>query len=286
MYILGVKHSFRGVMLCIGEIRSILPSDVRIMALTATATKTVQVQVSKILGMHKPVVFAVPPCKKNIVYVLRRYDSIEILFQPILERVRLERKTMPKTIIYCRSYNNCSNLYIYFKTQLGSMFTDPPDAPDLSCFRVVDMYTSCTEEGVKTQILKSFNTEESPLRVVIATIAFGMGVDCKGVRQVIHFGATDDIESYIQETGRGGRDGKPSLALLLKTRHCKRFADEEMKEYLDNNERCRRDFLFQDIHNYKHEDLGTMCMCCDLCFSKCTCGACYSNLSHFNIIGN
>ena len=119
------------------------------MALTATATKTMQVQVSRVLGMRKPFVIAVSPCKKNTVYVLRRHDSIEKTFQPIVDRLRLEHRTMPRTIVYCRSYNDCSNLYIYFRTQLGEMFTDPPDAPDLSPFRLVDVYTSCTEESVK-----------------------------------------------------------------------------------------------------------------------------------------
>ena len=270
----------------IGEVRSILPPKVRIMALTATATKTMQVQVSRVLGMCKPFVIAVPPCKKNTVYVLRRHDSIETTFQPIVDRLRLEHRTMPRTIVYCRSYNDCSNLYIYFRTQLGEMFTDPPDAPDLSPFRLVDMYTSCTEESVKGQIVRSFSVEEAPLRIVNAAIAFGMGVDCKGVKQVIHLGPPNDTESYIQETGRGGRDGKPALALLLKTKQCKRFADEDMKEYLDNDQICRRDFLFRDIDNYKHEDLGTMSLCCDVCASSCVCGACDSNLSFCNIVGS
>ena len=105
-------------------------------------------------------------------------------------------------------------MYLFFKRQLGPEFTEPPGSPDLPCFRLVDMYMSCTEEHVKEEITRAF-TQESSLRIVIATVAFGMGINCHSVREVIHLGPPTDIESYVQETGRAGRDGLPSLALLL-----------------------------------------------------------------------
>ena len=89
---------------------------------------------------------------------------------------------------------------LYFKIAVGLRleggFVEPSDAPDL-----------------KVQIISLF-TSELPL-IVCATVAFGMGLDCTDVRQVIHVGAPDDVESYIPETGRGGRDGNLSLATQL-----------------------------------------------------------------------
>ena len=56
-------------------------------------------------------------------------------------------------------------------------------------------------------MISNFTVETSPLCVVIATVAFGMGLDSPNVRKVTHWGASSDIESYIQETGRAGMDG-------------------------------------------------------------------------------
>ena len=74
---------------------------------------------------------------------------------------------------------------------------------------------SCTDPVVKENIVSLFTTE-STLRIVIATVAFGMGIDCHDIRQVIHFGPSSGIESYVQETGRAGRDNLSSLAVLIK----------------------------------------------------------------------
>ena len=144
------------------------------------------------------------------------------------------------------------------------------------------MYTSCVDEEVKSQIVLSLSFDTYPLRIVFATIAFGMGLDCQNIRQVYHLGAPDDLESYIQETGRGGRDGRPSLALLLVLNKTKQYCDKNMKKYQENTTVCRRDTLFADIDDYKHLDLGTLCMCCDVCAINCRCGSCDTNTNSLN----
>ena len=68
------------------------------------------------------------------------------------------------------------------------------------------MFTACTRTDVKENILKSFCDPEGLLRVVVATVAFGMGLDCPNVRRVVHWGSSSDIEHYLQETGLAGRD--------------------------------------------------------------------------------
>ena len=81
---------------------------------------------------------------------------------------------------------------------------EPPDAPDLSQFRLVDMFHCYTIGSVKSNT--SF-TKESILRF-ICTTAFGLGIKCVDVRRMFHYGPPDSMEAYIQETGRCGRDGR------------------------------------------------------------------------------
>ena len=106
-------------------------------------------------------------------------------------------------------------------------------------FRLVDMYMSCTEEVVKQEI-KAF-THNTKLRIVATTVAFGMGVHCYGVREVIQLGLPDDIESYVQETGCAGRDA-PALALSLLKPGGNRHAERSIVEYSINSTKCRHNF--------------------------------------------
>lgn len=96
------------------------------------------------------------------------------------------------------------------------------------------MYTRCTECSVKEAILKSFCNVDGNLRVVIGTIAFGMGIDCPNVRHIIHWGPSADIESYVQETGRSGRDEFLSRAVLFHTSADYRFSSQAMVDYCKN----------------------------------------------------
>ncbi len=81
------------------------------------------------------------------------------------------------------------------------------------------MYTRASLAEMNEEVMSSFKTAGSKLRIVIATVAFSMGVDCPDIRQVIHYGVPNLIEEYVQETGQAGRDGLLSEAeLILKKR--------------------------------------------------------------------
>ena len=155
--------------------------------------------------------------------------------------------------------------YLFFKDRLGKDFLYPSDAPDLlSKYRHVEMYTSCTETGVKKQIIASFTSTSSPLRVLIATVAFGMGVDCSDIRKIIHFGPPSNVETYLQATGRAGRDGEQAYSLLL-NRKTRCQIEQPMADYAENTTVCHRELLFKDFYNYTTPVYLNKSMCCDLC---------------------
>ena len=273
-------HTFRSSLRRIGEVRSLLPVGVKVMAVTATASKTLRYSVSKAIGLHNPFVLSMNPCKKNLVYAVGKFRDVLESFNPMVEKLAELRSEMPRVIIYCRRYEECSNIYIMFRNLLGVNFTEPPNAPDITKFRLVEMFTSVTDNYIKEDIIKLF-TKNSQLRIVVATIAFGMGIDCAGVREVVHVGAPDDVESYIQETGRAGRDGQAALAMLLVTKSKRHLKEESILEYFDNETNCRRDNLFENMESYEHVDMGSKCLCCDICAKICDCGMCDMKCSSF-----
>ena len=85
----------------------------------------------------------------------------------------------------------------------------------------------------------------------------------------------------FKETGCAGRDGQPSLSTLLTTNERLHHAEDSILEYRANNDQCRRDFLFWDMDEYHHEDMGTKCLCCDVCARSCKCDSCSENPKSF-----
>ena len=83
----------------------------------------------------------------------------------------------------------------------------------------------------------------------MCTIAFGMGIDCPDVRQIIYWGVSSDVEMYMQESGRAGRDGKPACAVLFykKSYLDTRTTTQNMIEYCKNTSVCRRSVLLKHL---------------------------------------
>ena len=209
-------------------------------------------------------IVTVTPNKANITYHVRKWqDGMGEAMDDIIERLLQKRTRSERTIIYCRTISDCIDVHRYFRDKLGQNIHEPPGAPNLPQFRLVDIYCSCIHADTQEAILKSFMDLSGNLRVVIATIAFGLGLDCPDVRFVVHWGPPENIEAYLQETGRAGRDGLHADAILYygPGQLRKDRVSELMIYYCNNTTECRRKILLQDFDGYKDINVGSQWRC-------------------------
>ena len=269
---------FRRAFARIGDLRSLIPKTVNVLALTATATtETLSVVVER-LSMHNVIIVAMPPSRDNIMYKIKPRDSsnVHAFTDEIVEKISSTRLDYPKTVIYVRTYKDCISLYQLLKSKLGENFTEPVGYPNLSGYRLIEMYTRVLPSEKKDEVLHMFSAVKAKVRLVIATTAFGMGVDCQDISRVIHWGVPSTTDEYIQETGRSGRNGKPSVVILYikgNTKHVTPY----MKRYIENNSTCRRNLLFKNYLMYSETPDLIGCQCCDICSKSCVCIKCTSH---------
>ena len=98
------------------------------------------------------------------------------------------RSSFPKTLIFCHTIAECASMYQCIRRTAGKHFTEPPGYPDYHQFRLADMYIRASSEEMKKKVLASFMTAGSKLRIVMATTAFSMGVDCPDIQNIVHYG--------------------------------------------------------------------------------------------------
>ena len=165
--------------------------------MTATATSMLRRCVIKMLGMRNTVTITENIDKINIVYSVLPFESVETSFSYMIQRLQKERTRMPRTIIYCQTQDKCAQLYLLMKFLLKEERVEPVGAPDLPEFRLFDYFTSAIHTSVKDGILKAFVRPTSPLCIVIATIAFGMGVNTPNIRYVVHWGPPERIQNNM-----------------------------------------------------------------------------------------
>ena len=197
-------HDFRPDYLTLGEVVHALGVP-RVAAFTATATARVRADIVARL--------ALPDAKVTVSGFLR--ENLHLSVVPIRRMkekdrhmVRLIRDLDGPAVVYCATRRHCEEV-----------------ADTLTLHRIESaVYHGGLDDGQRTQVQDAFASDAVP--VIVATNAFGMGIDKSDVRAVIHYDLPGSLEAYYQEAGRAGRDGKPSRCVLLFT-----YADTRIHEF-------------------------------------------------------
>lgn len=121
---------FRKTFAMIGELRSLIPTSVNILALTATATTETFHIVVRRLAMSNPTLIALPPNRDNISYKVHAKVDINELVTLLCIELKAKRCAFPKTLIFVRMYQHCSNLYMLIKKEMAASFTEPSGYPN------------------------------------------------------------------------------------------------------------------------------------------------------------
>lgn len=208
-------YDFRPAYLSIADIKKIKP-DAPILALTATATPQVIEDIQEKLQFKERNVHSMSFERKNVSYVVRHTIDKESELLHILNSVK------GSAIVYTRSRSGTRDLSKFLCANgLSSTF-----------------FHAGLENAVKDQRQQQWQNDE--IRIIVATNAFGMGIDKPDVRLVIHMDCPDSIEAYFQEAGRAGRDGHRSWAVLLYNKNDRRKLNSRIpatypeKDYIKN----------------------------------------------------
>ncbi len=183
-------YDFRPSYLKIADIRNLKPG-IPILALTATATPEVVDDIQEQLHFGEKNVFKMSFERKNLAYIVRTVSDKQHEMIHILQCVK------GSAIVYARSRKRTKEMAELIN-QSGISAT---------------FYHAGLDPAVKDERQKAWQSDE--VRVMVATNAFGMGIDKPDVRMVIHIDCPDSLEAYFQEAGRAGRDGEKSYAVLL-----------------------------------------------------------------------
>lgn len=182
-------YDFRPAYLKISEIRKLKPAPV--LALTATATAKVIDDIQTQLAFEQKNVFRMSYERKNLAYIVRKTND------KISELIHILSRINDSAIVYVRSRRRSKEL---------SAILEDNGIPST-------FYHAGLEPSVRDERQKLWHDNKK--RVIVATNAFGMGIDKPDVRVVAHMDCPDSIEAYFQEAGRAGRDGTKSFAVLL-----------------------------------------------------------------------
>ncbi len=223
-------YDFRPSYLKIAELREQIP-DIPFLALTATATGKVIDDIQEKLQFRKKNVLRAGFQRKNLVYTVKHVEDKDRYLLDLLHQLD------GSGIIYARSSKKTRDIANFLRQE------------KISC----DYYHAGLQQEIRNR--KQSEWMIGHTRVIIATNAFGMGIDKPDVRFVIHMDIPDSIESYFQEAGRAGRDGKTAHAVLLYSPSDNKSVEQRVSRNYPEIDEIKQ--IYRAIGNYYQVPVGT-----------------------------
>lgn len=223
-------YDFRPSYLSIAEIRQLKP-DTAILALTATATPRVIDDIQERLGFKQKNVFRMSFERSNLAYIVRE------TMDKYTELIHILNAVSGSAIVYVRSRKHASDMAQFLTSENIS----------------ATFYHAGLEPVIKNQRQNSWQQNE--VRVIVATNAFGMGIDKPDVRLVLHIDCPDSIEAYFQEAGRAGRDGKKAYAVLLWNKGDRKKLNKRVAENFPEKDYIKE--VYEDLAYYYQIGVGS-----------------------------
>ena len=223
-------YDFRPSYLSIAEIRRLKP-DTAILALTATATPKVIDDIQERLGFKQKNVFRMSFERSNLAYIVRE------TMDKYTELIHILNAVSGSAIVYVRSRKHASDMAQFLTSENIS----------------ATFYHAGLEPSIKNQRQNSWQQNE--VRVIVATNAFGMGIDKPDVRLVLHIDCPDSIEAYFQEAGRAGRDGKKAYAVLLWNKGDRKKLNKRVVENFPEKDYIKE--VYEDLAYYYQIGVGS-----------------------------
>ena len=250
--------------------------------MTATASQTDMKAIQDSLGLKKCKFIVANPDRKNIFYekVFRHgedADALKSILIPIANDLLEKKNGYPKTIVYL-PLKLCGFAYKIFEHVLAVEQYYPPGCNATPANRLFAQFHAPQTTEMKEEILKQLCSHASIVRVVFATVAIGMGVDIPDIRHIIHVGPPCSVKAYFQETGRAGRDSKPSSAgLYYNNRDIGKNRvnmQNDMRKFCASEDVCLRKLLLDSLDFDYSFCKKTLHLCCSICKKQCKCPEC------------